>query len=140
MVVLVTLAAGGMVGGGLGRAGRVALAAVENGAVTLWEEIDVGMGSSCTIPSLRVRTTPVSFASFATEASTPSSLAAWAMGCGESSPTWGSVSFSPAEGRARPCWRRPFPASTQGAGGAAPAGGPRIGEQLADGGDAAEDT
>ncbi len=42
MVVLVTLAAGGMVGGGLGRAGRVALAALENGAVTSWEEIDVG--------------------------------------------------------------------------------------------------
>lgn len=42
MIVLVTLGPGGTVGGGLGRAGRVALAEVADGSVTSWEEIDVG--------------------------------------------------------------------------------------------------
>ncbi len=42
MSVCVTLGPDESVGGGLGRAARVALAAVENGSITSWEEIDVG--------------------------------------------------------------------------------------------------
>jgi len=42
MIVLVTLGPGGAVGGGLGRAARVALAEVDDGAVASWEEVDVG--------------------------------------------------------------------------------------------------
>lgn len=42
MNVCVTLGPDGSVGGGLGRAARVALAAVEDGSISSWEEIDVG--------------------------------------------------------------------------------------------------
>lgn len=42
MVICVTLGPHGSVSGGLGRAARVALAVVENGSLTSWEEIDVG--------------------------------------------------------------------------------------------------
>lgn len=42
MIVMTTLGPDGSVGGGLGRASRVALAAVEGGDITSWEETEVG--------------------------------------------------------------------------------------------------
>lgn len=42
MNVCVTLGPDGSVGGGLGRAARVAVGTVSEGSVTSWEEIDVG--------------------------------------------------------------------------------------------------
>ena len=41
MIVMTTLAEGGTVGGGLGRASHVALAAVEGGEIRSWEEHEV---------------------------------------------------------------------------------------------------
>ncbi len=42
MIVCTTLGPDGVVGGGLGRASHVALAAVEDGQVMSWDEVDVG--------------------------------------------------------------------------------------------------
>ncbi len=42
MIVCVPVTRDGQVGGGWGRAGRVAVAAVADGAVTRWEEFEVG--------------------------------------------------------------------------------------------------
>lgn len=42
MIVCSTLGPGGTVGGGLGRAARVAVATVSGGQVSSWEELDVG--------------------------------------------------------------------------------------------------
>ncbi len=42
MIVCVPVTHDGQVGGGWGRAGRVAVAAVADGAVTRWEEFEVG--------------------------------------------------------------------------------------------------
>lgn len=42
MIVCTTLGPDGVVGGGLGRASHVALASVDDGQVTSWDEIEVG--------------------------------------------------------------------------------------------------
>jgi predicted Fe-Mo cluster-binding NifX family protein len=42
VIVMTTLGADGRVGGGLGRASRVALASVEDGAISSWDEVEVG--------------------------------------------------------------------------------------------------
>jgi predicted Fe-Mo cluster-binding NifX family protein len=44
MIVCVALGPDGAVGGGWGRAERVAVARVEGGAIASWEEFDVGWG------------------------------------------------------------------------------------------------
>lgn len=42
MIVMTTLGPDGLVGGGLGRASRVAVASVADGGIGSWEEFDVG--------------------------------------------------------------------------------------------------
>jgi predicted Fe-Mo cluster-binding NifX family protein len=46
MIVCVALGSDGSVGGGWGRADRVAVARVSDGAIASWEEFDVGWGKS----------------------------------------------------------------------------------------------
>lgn len=42
MILLATIGPGGEVGGGLGRASRVAVASVTEGSIASWEEVEVG--------------------------------------------------------------------------------------------------
>lgn len=42
MIVMTTLGPGGTVGGGLGRAARVAVAEVADGQIGAWQEVEVG--------------------------------------------------------------------------------------------------
>jgi predicted Fe-Mo cluster-binding NifX family protein len=44
MIVCVPVTAGGQVGGGWGRADRVAVAEVDNSGISSWQEIEVGWG------------------------------------------------------------------------------------------------
>jgi predicted Fe-Mo cluster-binding NifX family protein len=45
MIVCTTLGPDGVVGGGLGRASHVALASVDDGEITSWDEVSVGWDS-----------------------------------------------------------------------------------------------